>query len=248
VARAPPLLDGDRIVLIGGFEEPDAARDRRLAPSSRPARGPVPEHLVALTHSGELLSATALGIEEPRALARIAPGLAVAAGRDTRLSRAPTDGFGARVIELGDAVMALLVGDGGETFVITETDELIVLEASGLVRPLVPAEPRAITERPALGHDGGLRIGLESGEIVCLGPDGSERFRRGVDGRPGPILVDRNDVALFATSRGTLYAIDAQGVLRWLIAADALRAGRPVLSNDGTLYVVFRGGLVAAYR
>jgi outer membrane protein assembly factor BamB len=83
---------------------------------------------------------------------------------------------------------------------------------------------------------------------LSLGPDGSERWRRGLDGRPGPILLDQNDTALFATSRGTLYAIDAAGELRWLLPADALRAGRPVLSSEGTVFIVFRGGLVAAYR
>lgn len=248
VARVAPLLDGPRVVLVGSFAEPAEARDQSLAPSSQPPRAPAPEHLVALAAGGQIVSATALGIDHPRLLAAIAPGLAVAAGRDTLLSRAPTDGFGARVIDLGDAASALLVGDWGETVVITDTDQLIVLEASGARRELVPAEPHAITAGPALGRDGGLRVGLESGEILSLGPDGGERWRRGLDGRPGPILVDRNDTALFATSRGTLYAIDAQGELRWLISADALRAGRPVLSNDGTLYIVFRGGLVAAYR
>jgi hypothetical protein len=248
-ARAAPLLDGERIVLIGSFAEADRDADASpLAPSSRPPSAPAPEQLVALSINGEVLSATALGIEHPRLLASIAPGLAVAAGRDSLMSRAPTDGFGSRVIDLGDAVSALVVGDSEETIAITETDQLIIFEASGAERRVVPGEPRAITNGPALGRDGGLRIGLESGEILSLSPDGSERWRRGLDGRPGPILLDQNDTALFATSRGTLYAIDAGGELRWLLSADALRAGRPVLGSDGTLFIVFRGGLIAAYR
>jgi outer membrane protein assembly factor BamB len=249
-ARAAPLLEGERIVLIGSFAE-GAERDAgpsALAPSSRPPSAPAPEQLVALSVDGEVLSATALGIEHPRLLASIAPGLAVAAGRDSLMSRAPTDGFGSRVIDLGDAVSALVVGDGEETIAITESDQLIILEASGAERRVTPGEPRAVTNGPALGRDGGLRIGLESGEILSLSPDGSERWRRGLDGRPGPILLDQTDTALFATSRGTLYAIDAGGELRWLLSADALRAGRPVLGSDGTLYIVFRGGLIAAYR
>ena len=246
VGRVAPMLDGERVVLVGSFAE-RAAGDA-LAPSSRAPSAPAPAHLVALSQRGDLLSATAIGIEQPRLLASVAPGLAVIAGRDALISRAPTDGFGARVIDLGDAIASIVIGDSGETFAITESDQLIVLEASGRQRPVAPHEPRAVTVGPALGRDGNLRIGLESGEIVCLGPDGSQRWRRGLDGRPGPILLDRDDTALFATSRGTLYAIDASGELRWLTPADALRAGRPVLGHDGTLYIVFRGGLVAAYR
>jgi outer membrane protein assembly factor BamB len=251
VARVATLLEGDRIVLVGSFDpaEPsNIGQGSGLAPSSLPPTAPPPEHLVTITFDGELLSATALGIEHPRLLASVAPGLAVVAGRDSLLSRAPTDGFGARVIELGDAVSALLVGDHAETLAITDTDELIVLEPSGTRRRMPPSEPRAITNGPALGHDRDLRLGLESGELLSIAPDGTERWRRGLDGRPGPILVDQTDTAVFATSRGTLYAIDAGGELRWLLSADALRAGRPVLGSDGTLFIVFRGGLIAAYR
>jgi len=243
VRYTPVVLPSDEVIAVGGtrvYRIDGTGRTRALAPA--------PEQLVALSFDGEVLSATALGIEHPRLLASIAPGLAVAAGRDSLMSRAPTDGFGARVIDLGDAVASLLIGDDEETIAITESDQLIVLEANGSERRVAPGEPRAVTSGPALGRDGGLRLGLESGEILSLAPDGTDRWRRGLDGRPGPILVDRNDTALFATSRGTLYAIDAGGELRWLLSADALRAGRPVLASDGTLIIVFRGGLIAAYR
>jgi hypothetical protein len=250
VGRVAPMLEGERVVLVGSFIERATAGTGSdgLVPSSRPPSAPAPAHLVALSRQGDLLSATAIGIEQPRLLASVAPGLALIAGRDALVSRAPTDGFGARVIDLGDAIASIVVGDRGETYAITESDQLIVLEPSGRLRPTAPHEPRAVTVGPALGRDGNLRIGLESGEIVCLGPDGRERWRRGLDGRPGPILLDADDTALFATSRGTLYAIEASGELRWLTAADALRAARPVLGHDGTLYIVFRGGLIAAYR
>lgn len=253
-AIVPPLLEGPRVVVVGHFEDAfeDAPRpdvpDAPLAPSSRAPAPPPPAHLVALSLGGELLSATALGLEQPRLLASVAPGLALVAGRDDVVSRAPTDGFGARAIDLGDAVSSIVIGARGEAFLITESDQLVVLEPSGERRRIAPGEPRAITVGPALGRDGALRIGLENGELMCIGPDGGERWRRGVDGRPGPILLDRDDTALFATSRGTLYAIDRGGELRWLLPAEALRAARPVLSRDGTLFIVSRGGLVAAYR
>lgn len=248
-APAAPLLEGQRLVLVGSFEpKRPAAASAKLAPSSVPPSAPDPQELVAASLEGELLSATAIGIEHPRLLASVAPGLAAVAGRDAFVSRAPTEGFGARLIDVGDAVASLLVGDHAETIAITESDQLIVLEPSGQLRRIAASEPRAITVGPALGRDGALRIGLEGGELLSLSLDGSEHWRRGLDGRPGPILLDNTDTALFATSRGTLYAIDAGGELRWLLPADALRAARPVLGRDGTLYVVFRGGLIAAYR
>jgi outer membrane protein assembly factor BamB len=228
-ARVAPMLEGERAVLVGAREQHDGL-------------------LYVLELDGALRSAAALGLERPRFLAQLAPGLAIAAGHDRRVSRVPTQGFGARAIEIGDAVDGLVVGDGGEAFVVTDLGQRMVLEPSGERRARPLEERRSITASPALGHDGALRLGLEGGELLCVGPDGAERWRRGIDGRPSALLIDRDDTALLVTARGTLYAIDREGTLRWLTSAGAVRAPRPVLGADGTLYILSRGGYIAAWR
>jgi hypothetical protein len=228
-ARVAPMLEGERAVLVGAREQHGGL-------------------LYVLELDGALRSAAAHGLERPRWLAQLAPGLAIAAGYDRRVSRVPTQGFGARTLEVGDAVDGLLVGDEGEAFVVTDLGQRIVLEPSGERRPRPIEERRGITASPALGHDGALRLGLEGGELLCIGADGSERWRRGLDGRPSAMLLDRDDTALLVSARGTLYAIDREGALRWLTSSGAMRAPRPVLAADGTLYIIARGGYIAAWR
>lgn len=226
VARAPLLLEGDRPIVIGedGF-------------------------LYALTLQGELASVAATGIDRPKALALIAPGLALVSGDDRRVARVSTDGHASRLIETdAPVVTTAVIGDDGSSFLLTESGHALVLDPGGARRSDIALDPPFIVSSPALGRDGDLRVGLEAGEIVCLAPDGTERWRRGLDGRPSAIAIDVDDTALLVTSRGTLYAIEKNGELRWLMAVGAMRAGRPVLAADGTIYLVWRGGHIAAYR
>jgi hypothetical protein len=225
-ARAPVLLDDQRAIFVG-------------------ADG----MLYAMMLKGEIASAAATGIDRPRSLALIAPGLALVAGEDRRIARVATDGHASRLVDIEWPIATTaVIGDDGSSFLLTEGGHLVVLDAGGARRASALIEPPFIVASPALGHDGDLRVGLEAGEIVCLTPEGKERWRRGLDGRPSAISIDRDDTALLVTSRGTLYAIENNGELRWLLPTGAMRAGRPVLGADGTIYLVWRGGHVAAWR
>jgi outer membrane protein assembly factor BamB len=141
---------------------------------------------------------------------------------------------------VGDDQTIWLLGEGSST--------LYGINTEGQTRFSAALGQGGPADGPALGWDGALRVGLRYGEIACFASDGQQRWRRGLDAAPGPMLIDADDNALFVSARGTLYAIDRQGELRWRQGLDVRGAGRPVLAADGTIYVVSRGGQIQAWR
>jgi hypothetical protein len=73
-------------------------------------------------------------------------------------------------------------------------------------------------------------------------------WRGFMDAGRGCLLVEAYYTGLRASARGTLYAIDRDGELRWRQALDVRGVGRPVLGQNGTLFLVARGGVVQAWR
>ena len=82
----------------------------------------------------------------------------------------------------------------------------------------------------------------------CLDALGREVWRRGVDSPPGPITMDAEDTALLVSARGTLYAMDRKGELRYRRSLDSGATGRPVVGPDQTLYMTFRSGRIEAFK
>jgi len=78
--------------------------------------------------------------------------------------------------------------------------------------------------------------------------DGRVMWRLGVDGPPGSMLIDADDTLLFVGQHGGLYAIARDGELRYRAPTGLRGAGRPVLGADGSVYLVGRGGEIAAWR
>ncbi|MFI5308539.1 MAG: PQQ-binding-like beta-propeller repeat protein [Polyangiales bacterium] len=154
-----------------------------------------------------------------------------------------------RVIHLSQGLQTSpLVSDDETTFLLGERGTLFVVAPDGSVRVSLELGQGGGTDGPALGWDGALRVGLRYGEVACFAESGREIWRRGVEGPPGPMLIDADDTLLFVGPRGVLYAIDRDGDLRYREQLDLRGAGRPVLGADGTIYVVSRAGQVQAWR
>jgi outer membrane protein assembly factor BamB len=147
-----------------------------------------------------------------------------------RLAVSPLSGSDELLWALSDRGAVWQIGPGGE------------------LRESARLGDSGIAAAPALGWDGALRVGLRHGEVVCLDGGGGQRWRRGVDSPPGPILIDADDTALLVSARGTLYAIDRAGEVRFRRNFDGRAPGRPVLGPGGTIYVTFRGGRIDAFR
>jgi outer membrane protein assembly factor BamB len=175
--------------------------------------------------------------------------LIVAAGAAQELTLlSPQDGS-SRTLELPSRLATSpVVGDDEVIWALGERGAVWHVAAGGELREIAQLGQFGFSGAPALGWDGALRAGLRHGEIVCLEPSGSERWRRGIDSPPGAMSIDADDTLLVVSTRGTLYAIDRHGELRWRKGIDARTAGRPVLARDGTVYVVSRGGEIQALK
>jgi outer membrane protein assembly factor BamB len=175
--------------------------------------------------------------------------LIVSAGAAPELTLlSPQDGS-ARTLELPARLAASpVVGDDEVIWTLGDRGGVWLVAAGGGLREIAQLGQTGFSGAPALGWDGALRAGLRHGEIVCLEPSGTERWRRGIDSPPGAMSIDADDTLLVVSTRGTLYAIDRHGELRWRKGIDARTAGRPVLARDGTVYVVSRSGEIQALR
>jgi len=175
-------------------------------------------------------------------------GWIVVAGNGRELILVSPYGDASRRVSLGSGLAVSPLALGGAIWTIAQSGTVSIVEPDGRATSLVELGPHAVGVAPALGRDGGLRVGLRHGELACYDAAGKERWRRGIDGSPSAPLLDADDTAVVISSRGTLYAIARDGTLLWRQRTELSAAGRPVLSADGTLYLVGRGGRLEAWR
>jgi len=175
-------------------------------------------------------------------------GWVIAAGYGRDLVLVSPYGDASRRVRLTGGVAVSPVASAGATWAIGQSGTVWIVEPDGRATALVELGPHAVAVAPALGRDGGLRVGMRHGEVACYDASGKERWRRGIDGSPSALLLDADDTVVLLSSRGTLYAIARDGSLLWRQRTELSMPGRPVLGADGTLYLVGRGGLLEAWR
>ena len=175
-------------------------------------------------------------------------GWVLAAGYGRELTRVSPYGESSRRVRLTGGLAVSPVAGGDSIWAIGQGGTLWTVAADGRVAALVELGLHAVSAAPALGRDGGLRVGLRHGEVACYDARGRERWRRGIDGAPSSLLLDAEDTVGVVSSRGTLYAIGRDGALRWRQRTELAVPGRPVLAADGTLYLVGRAGVLEAWR
>ncbi|MDD9938743.1 MAG: PQQ-binding-like beta-propeller repeat protein [Myxococcales bacterium] len=221
----PLVLDGGSVVI--------GARDSQV-------------HVLDL--EGTELLRVPTGAREPFWTASVGGGLLAVAGPERELVLLSLHAGRERVVKLPERVtQGLAVDDRSTVWLIGDQGTLFGVGADGRFRATIPLGDRGSTP-VAIGRDGALRLGLPTREVVCIGADGRERWRRGIDGRPSAPLLDADDTLLVLSARGSLYAIDARGELLWRVRVGVHQGSRPVLGADGTIYLVGRDGLVKAVR
>jgi len=204
-------------------------------------------HVVAL--DGGYVANVQLADDSTRFSAWIGDDLLVMAGQSAALTLLSPQGGREHTVRLQAPLASHPLATAYGTFVaITATGSVIEITRTGAVSSWAEVGAGMAVVPPAMGRDRGLRVGLRHGDIVCFDPGGKERWRRGIDGQPGAMLLDADDKLLVVSSRGTLYAIDRAGDLRYRQRTELIGAGRPVLGGDGLLYLVGRGGRVEAWR
>ena len=110
----------------------------------------------------------------------------------------------------------------------------------------VPVGPKA---RLAIAADGSVRIPTRGDALLCLGPEGSERWRVSGEGSfLGGALVDGEGRTYAVNHRGVLLGIDSAGRVLWRTRLLTRSDVTPVLGDDGSIYVVDVRGTVYAFR
>ena len=111
---------------------------------------------------------------------------------------------------------------------------------TGLANWSFPLGGLYVYSSPAVAPDGTIYIGAESdgGKLLAVKPDGTKKWECLLDGLPrSSPLVGSDGVVYIGTNAGTVYAVDAAGVVTWTYRTLAEVRSSPVLAPDGTLYV-----------
>ena len=96
----------------------------------------------------------------------------------------------------------------------------------------------AIQSSPAIGPDGMIYFGTDSGKLYSFYPDGRGRWEYPT---LGPIVaspaVGRDGTVYAASKDGQIYALSAEGVERWRFQADGEIVSSPAVGANGSVYV-----------
>ena len=199
--------------------------------------------------SGSQLTAIGPRHAPPVRVAALDGGLIASMGKDDQLLLFSVHaGLDARHHLPHESLAGPVVADDQTVFWVSDDGSLLGSSPTGRLRVSAQLGTTGLRASPAVGRDGGVRIGVYPRVLVCIGGSGDERWRRGLDGEPGDVTLDVDDTALVVTDRGSLYALEADGALRYRLALRARDVGRPVLGGDGTIYLVTRSGWVQAWR
>ena len=106
-----------------------------------------------------------------------------------------------------------------------------------------------VTAAPARGPRGSIFWASHANELYNGHDYGGNRWKFGLDGTAyaGP-AIGPDGTAYIGTGNGTLYAIDAEGVLRWktVLSADTKLRAAPSLGANGTVYIGSENGTLYA--
>jgi hypothetical protein len=91
--------------------------------------------------------------------------------------------------------------------------------------------------------------GLLSSGLVAFAPDGTEKWHydTGSNDVYSGAAVRADGSVVFASSDGTLYALETTGQLRWSVSLGATALASPLVVPDGTIYMGTQSGLTAVH-
>jgi outer membrane protein assembly factor BamB len=226
--RGAPLVLADGSMVVGAF---DQAVHRFDAEGRR---------LFRLAMSGQVQGAAAWS-RNREVLVPVDQQLVVVTPRGDVRTRVP---LGATIVA-GPAV-----ADDGTVWVLTEDGGLHQLSPRFAVRTRTDVgEGVTVTTTIAVGQDGAVRVPTRAAGLVCVGPNGTERWRLMAEGGfLGGVAIDENDVALAVNDQGDLLAIDPDGTVVWRAPVQSRVDVAPVVGADGTIYVATVRGTLQAWR
>lgn len=145
---------------------------------------------------------------------------------------------GATVLETGAVVVATAAG------------EVLALDRAGVIRWRVRLDEEGIRSTPAVGLDGNLYVGADSGRLYALDPENGQvrwRFQTGGPLRASPV-VDAAGRIIIGSQDHTVYALDPRGAVLWQLRLGGEIDSTGAIGPDGTYYCGCDDGGVYALR
>ncbi|MCC6872762.1 MAG: PQQ-like beta-propeller repeat protein [Sandaracinaceae bacterium] len=132
---------------------------------------------------------------------------------------------------------AAAVGPGGEVYVGSDADAFFALGPGGEVLWRIHTDGD-VDSAVAVADDGSLRF-TAGNHVWAVGADGVVRWRFRAPRQfllGGPAIADDGTTYVGSTD-GKLYAIAADGRMRWAVATRGDITASPAIGDDGTIYV-----------
>jgi len=101
------------------------------------------------------------------------------------------------------------------------------------------------TSSPALGTDA-IYV-LANGNLVAMSPNGNQLWSYACAGNRSSPAVSTSGVVYVASTDGYLYAVNANGTLKWRKSIGAASTSSPTIGADGSIYVGTSGGKLYAF-
>ena len=163
-------------------------------------------------------------------------------------------------VSLGATIVAgPLIAADGTIWILTQDGALHGLERQGRIRSRTElGEAVTMTSAIAIGRDGAVRVSLQNG-VVCVGPNGTVRWRVQGEGAFDAMTLGRDDVLLSIADvirqeaggrqvrTGQLVAIGPNGGVLWRVDLGTRADVAPVLGADGTVYIATTRATVQAW-
>ncbi len=150
------------------------------------------------------------------------------------------------VVEFGDVVAAApSLGPDGTIYVGSHDHTFAAISPAG--ERLWSATARDFVHAPAAVSDRGIVVGAFDGRVYCFDTAGRERWHRQTDDRiVAGVAVDRQGNVYAPSADRQLYALDAEGALRWTWTASEPLESSPLALPGGDVIVAGSGdaGLV----
>lgn len=148
-----------------------------------------------------------------------------------------------------DIVSTAAIGEDGTVYTASYDGVIIALNSDGSLKwSLQAGDNGAIWSSPALGDDGTLYVGIQSGRwasppeydlgyLYAITPEGSLKWKYETNGWVSscPALAEDGTIYIGSVG-GYLYAVNPGGTLKWSFQTTVPFMSSPAVGGDGTIY------------
>jgi hypothetical protein len=138
-----------------------------------------------------------------------------------------------------------VIGPAGRLYITSTELRLYALDADGTLAWSVPISG-ASSSNLALGTNGQLYLSSDDGSLYCYDSSGAIRWSYYTGGGFASISVDGDGTVYVPGHNCRLFALKSDGTLKWWIVTPYNVASKPVIGEDGAIYVMTNDGTLHA--